>query len=191
MIKPVRDGKEYNRGYQQALNDFGIMQLLSGIRSYSDEDFDADRARMTQPELESCAVFLILRVGANLNGSAIARYLNTLRKANSPVIADRAMATPRPRPTNSTSIRDRKHLKSQRRAIAIIGRSSEYYRMLSIIRSPVLSTVKMRTIGAGLCVGLFLMECLRLCGCRLFKHSRIVLNAPVVRNWVFYENLWL
>jgi hypothetical protein len=34
-------------------------------------------------------VFLILRVGANLKGSTIARYLNTLRKANSPTIADR------------------------------------------------------------------------------------------------------
>ncbi|MFB8795749.1 MAG: hypothetical protein U7126_16370 [Microcoleus sp.] len=64
---------------------------------------------MTQPELESLAVFLILRVGANLKGSAIARYLNTLRKANSPTIAPRS---------NSTQIRDRKYLKSQRRAMA-------------------------------------------------------------------------
>lgn len=47
------------------------------------------RARMTRSELESLAVFLILRVGANLKGSTIARYLNTLRKANSPTIADR------------------------------------------------------------------------------------------------------
>ncbi len=119
MIKPVNDGNEYARGYQQALDDFGITQLLSRIRSYSDDDFDATGARMTGPEIESFAVFLILRVGANLNGSAIARYLNTLRKANSPVIADRpAMATPRLAPTNSTQIRDRKHRKSQRRAMA-------------------------------------------------------------------------
>ena len=33
-----------NRGYQEALDDFGITQLLSGIRSYSDDDFEADRA---------------------------------------------------------------------------------------------------------------------------------------------------
>jgi hypothetical protein len=44
MVKPGSDGSEYTRGYQQALNDFGITQLLSGIRSYSDEDFEADRA---------------------------------------------------------------------------------------------------------------------------------------------------
>jgi hypothetical protein len=47
MVKPGSDGSEYTRGYQQALDDFGITQLLSGIRSYSDEDFEADRARMT------------------------------------------------------------------------------------------------------------------------------------------------
>jgi hypothetical protein len=71
------------------LIDFGITQLLSGIRNYSDVDFDATGAGMTQPEIESFAVFLILRVGANLKGSTIARYLKILRKANSPTIADR------------------------------------------------------------------------------------------------------
>jgi hypothetical protein len=48
MVKPVSDGSKYTRGYQQALNDFDITQLLSGIRSYSDGDFDPDRARMNQ-----------------------------------------------------------------------------------------------------------------------------------------------
>jgi hypothetical protein len=48
MVKPVSDRSKYTRGYQQALNDFGITQLLSGIGSYSDEDFEADRAPMTQ-----------------------------------------------------------------------------------------------------------------------------------------------
>jgi hypothetical protein len=154
MVQPGSDGSEYTRGYQQALDDFGITQLLSGIGSYSDGDFDADRARMTRPELESFAVFLILRVGANLKGSTIARYLNTLRKANSPTIAPRS---------NSTQIRDRKHLKSQRGARSILGRSSEFYRMLSAIQLRVLSTAKMRTIGGGLCVGLFEGVCLKLC----------------------------
>jgi hypothetical protein len=70
MVRPESDESEYTRGYQQALDDFSVTQLLSRIRCYSDDDFDADRARMTQPEIESCAVFLILRVGANLNGSA-------------------------------------------------------------------------------------------------------------------------
>lgn len=154
MVRPGSDESEYTRGYQQALDDFGVTQLLSRIRSYSDDDFDAAGARMTGPELESFAVFLILRVGANLKGSAIARYLNTLRKANSPTIAPRS---------NSTQIRSRKHLKSQTSARSLLGRSSEFYRMLSITRSPVLSTAKMRTIGGGRCVGLFRGVCLRLC----------------------------
>jgi hypothetical protein len=70
MVRPGSDESEYSRGYQQALDDFGVTQLLSRIRCYSDDDFDATGARMTQPELESLAVFLILRVGANLKGSA-------------------------------------------------------------------------------------------------------------------------
>ncbi|NJM64031.1 MAG: hypothetical protein HC849_34070 [Oscillatoriales cyanobacterium RU_3_3] len=81
MLQPPSSGSEYTRGYQQALIDFGITQLLSNIRDYSDADFDAASARMTQQELESVAVFAILRVGTNLKGSSIARYLNTLRKA--------------------------------------------------------------------------------------------------------------
>lgn len=89
MLQPPSSGSEYTRGYQQALNDFGITQLLSNIRDYSDADFDAASARMTQQELESVAVFAILRVGTNLKGSSIARYLNTLRKANSLTICDR------------------------------------------------------------------------------------------------------
>ncbi len=44
MVKPVNDGSKYTRGYQQTLNYFGIAQLLSGIGSYSDADFDAARA---------------------------------------------------------------------------------------------------------------------------------------------------
>ena len=48
MVQPGSDGSEYTRGYQQALDDFGITQLLSGIRSYSDADFEADRAPMNQ-----------------------------------------------------------------------------------------------------------------------------------------------
>jgi hypothetical protein len=44
MVKPVSDGSKYTRDYPQALNDFGITQLLSGIRSYSDEDFEVARA---------------------------------------------------------------------------------------------------------------------------------------------------
>ncbi|MFB8795372.1 MAG: hypothetical protein U7126_14400 [Microcoleus sp.] len=119
---------------------------------------------MTQPELESLAVFLILRVGANLKGSAIARYLNTLRKANSPTIADRPAIELNSNPRGKTpEISKEGDGYAPACAYAILGRSSEFYRMLSIIRSPVLSIAKMRTIGGGLCVGLFQGVCLKLC----------------------------
>ncbi|MEG5059180.1 hypothetical protein QUB60_14795 [Microcoleus sp. A2-C5] len=85
MIKPVSDGSEYTRGYQQALDDFGVTQLLSRIRCYSDDDFDADRTQLTQQELESLVAIVIERVAVNIKGSAIARYLNSLRNANSPI----------------------------------------------------------------------------------------------------------
>lgn len=129
MVQPVSDGNEYSRGYQKALSDFGITQLLSRIRSYSDEDFEADRACMTQPELESFGVFLILRVGANLKGSMIARYLNILRKANSPVIADRAIELN----SNARSKTPEESKEGDRTFWA-----SEFYRMFSIIQLRVL-----------------------------------------------------
>ena len=126
MVKPGSDGSEYTRGYQQALDDFGLTQLLSGIRSYSDEDFEADRARMTGPELESLAVFLILRVGANLKGSTIARYLNTLRKANSPTIADRPAIELNP---NSISKTPEKSMQGDHNSWVIVRilRNAEHY----------------------------------------------------------------
>jgi hypothetical protein len=57
--------------------------------NYLDADFNAASARMTQQELERVALFAILRVGTHLKGSSIVRYLNTLRTANYPTIANR------------------------------------------------------------------------------------------------------
>ena len=70
MVRPESDESEYTRDYQQALDDFGVTQLLSGIRCYSDDDFDVDRAQLTQQELESLVAMVIERVAANIKGSA-------------------------------------------------------------------------------------------------------------------------
>ena len=43
-------------------------------------------AQLTQQELESLVAMVIERVAANIKGSAIARYLNILRKAHSPIV---------------------------------------------------------------------------------------------------------
>ncbi|MEG4864451.1 MULTISPECIES: hypothetical protein [unclassified Microcoleus] len=87
MIKPSSDGSEFSRGYQQALDDFGITQLLSCIRSYSDADFDAQRVLLQEKEVKSLAGHLIEQLAANLTGSLIASYLDILRKAGAQIIA--------------------------------------------------------------------------------------------------------
>ena len=48
-------------------------------------------------------------------------------------------------------------------AYAIIGRSSEFYRMLSTTQLRVLLIAKMRTIAGGRCLGLFQRVFLKLC----------------------------
>ena len=114
MVKPVSDSSEYTRGDQQALDDFGITQLLSGIRSYSDEDFEADRARMTARDRKLCGVSDSAR-----RGESQRKYDRPLpqHSQKSKFSDDRPIA---PR-SNSTQTREGKHLKSQRGAIAILA----------------------------------------------------------------------
>jgi len=69
----------YQKGYQQALEDFVIPNLLTHLKTYSDADFDAAWMNLTQPELESLAAILIRELTANLNGKVIAGFLNALR----------------------------------------------------------------------------------------------------------------
>ena len=66
------------KGYQQALDDFGIAYLLTRLKTYSDDDFDAAWMNLTQSELESLAAILIRDLTANLNGKAIAGYLQRI-----------------------------------------------------------------------------------------------------------------
>ena len=94
MIKPSSDGSEFSRGYQQALDDFGITQLLSCIRSYSDADFDAQRVLLQEKEVKSLAGHLIEQLAANLTGSLIASYLDILRKASAKIIAEHSPNPP-------------------------------------------------------------------------------------------------
>jgi hypothetical protein len=82
MVKPSYGTDSlclYNKGYQQALEDFAIPHLLTHLKTYSDADFDAAWMNLTQPELESLAAILIRDLTTNLKGKAIAGYLNALR----------------------------------------------------------------------------------------------------------------
>ncbi|MBD2087890.1 hypothetical protein [Coleofasciculus sp. FACHB-542] len=79
MIRPVGYSTDSQCAYQQALDDFGITQLLTRLKTYSDADFDAAWMNLTQPELESLAAIFIQKLTANLNGKGIAGYLNAIR----------------------------------------------------------------------------------------------------------------
>ena len=72
-------------GYQQALEDFAITNLLTHLKTYSDADFDAAWMNLTQPELESLAAILIRDLTANLKGKAIAGYLNAIRHGSTDI----------------------------------------------------------------------------------------------------------
>ena len=68
--------------YQQALDDFGITQLLSRLSNYSDADFDAKSMNLEQQQLESLAAILIGQLAQTLNGKLIASYFNAIRQGN-------------------------------------------------------------------------------------------------------------
>jgi hypothetical protein len=75
----------YQEGYQQALEDFAIPNLLTHLKTYSDADFDAAWMNLTQPELESLTAILIRELTANLKGKAIAGYLNAIRHSSTDI----------------------------------------------------------------------------------------------------------
>lgn len=84
----------YQKGYQQALEDFGLTQLLTCLQSYCDEDFDAAWMNLTQSELESLAAILIRDLTVNLNGIAIAGYLNAIRHGGAGIPSQRTFPNP-------------------------------------------------------------------------------------------------
>ncbi|MFP4123373.1 MAG: hypothetical protein ACLFWI_20755 [Coleofasciculus sp.] len=88
MLKPNCPPGEltYQQGYQQALEDFAIAPLFTHLETYSEPDFDPARMQLTPSELESLAAILIRDLTANLNGKAIALYLNALRHGSTDLL---------------------------------------------------------------------------------------------------------
>jgi hypothetical protein len=88
MVKPSYQTGSlsmYQKGYQQALDDFGITHLLTRLENYSDADFDAASMNLTQPEIESLAAILIRELTTNLKGKVIAGYLNAIRHGSTDI----------------------------------------------------------------------------------------------------------
>ena len=79
---------QFLNGYQQALSDFGITELLSHLSDYEDANFNAAWMNLEEQELESLAAIFIQQLTANLKGKLIASYLNAIRHDNADVFND-------------------------------------------------------------------------------------------------------
>ncbi|GBE90941.1 hypothetical protein [Nostoc cycadae] len=79
MLNPVRYKTDEHRAYQQALNDFGITELLAKLKNYSDADFDSTWMQLQQQEIETLAAILISELTHSINGKLIAAYLHLIR----------------------------------------------------------------------------------------------------------------
>lgn len=76
---PITQIESYQNGYQQALIDFAITDLLCHLETYSDSDFDAALVTLKKQETETLAAILIQALTANLNGKLLSAYLNLIR----------------------------------------------------------------------------------------------------------------
>jgi hypothetical protein len=76
----VNTTASYQAGYQQALTDFAITDLLCRLKTYSDASFDATWVALTTQEIETLAVILIQALTAALEGNLLAAYLDTIRR---------------------------------------------------------------------------------------------------------------
>ncbi|MEH2145445.1 hypothetical protein [Nostoc sp.] len=70
MLKPVCYKTDEERGYQQALDDFGIAELLAKLSDYCE-----------QPEQETLAAVLIYQLTQSIDAELIANYLGVIRYA--------------------------------------------------------------------------------------------------------------
>ncbi len=76
---PATPTEFYQAGYQQALTDFSITDLLCRLKTYSDSNFDTASVALKTQEVETLAAILIQTLTANLNGNTLAGYLDVMR----------------------------------------------------------------------------------------------------------------
>ncbi len=97
LIRPGSTRSDRSQGYQLALDDFGITELLTQLQNYSDTDFDTAQTNPTKPELESLAANIIRQSTTNLNGKAIADYIKAMRQGSAnipPALVHLAVPSP-------------------------------------------------------------------------------------------------
>lgn len=74
--------------YQQALNDFGVSELLEKLNNFNDSGSDRQWMKLDSEELDSIAAMLIGQLTASLKGSLISGYLKAIRYGEGEVISD-------------------------------------------------------------------------------------------------------
>ena len=97
MFQPITTATVDQAGYQQALHDFAVNQLLHRLNTYSDASFDASRAALKTQESEALAALLIQTLSATLKGNLLAAYLETMRSktlATVPLLSNLPMPPP-------------------------------------------------------------------------------------------------
>ncbi|MFB2836889.1 hypothetical protein, partial [Floridanema evergladense] len=88
MLKPVSHKADIPYRYQQALDDFGISELLNKLNNHCDADFNSAWVHLEAAEAETLAALLIGQLTKNLTGKVITDYLNLLRNNNQAVTSD-------------------------------------------------------------------------------------------------------
>lgn len=87
MLKPITcqsdNPSAYQEGYQQALADFGVTDLLSQLSNYS----GADENTLNEQEIESLAALFVQQVTANLTSNLIAGHLDAMRHGSVDVLS--------------------------------------------------------------------------------------------------------
>ena len=87
MVKIMSGVIAHPHTYQQALDDFGITELLSYLSNYSDADFDAAWMNLENQERHSLAAILVQQLTNSLKGKLIASCLNAIRQGGSDVLS--------------------------------------------------------------------------------------------------------
>ncbi|GAB1540960.1 hypothetical protein NUACC21_36290 [Scytonema sp. NUACC21] len=82
MTRPVGCHTDGYRGYLQALDDFGITQLLAQLRNCH----NSARIHLEQRELESVAAMLIAGLTEGINSHLIAKYFHAIRQGSRDII---------------------------------------------------------------------------------------------------------
>lgn len=87
----------YHVGYQQALMDFAVTDLLHHIKIRPDISFDTVQTTLTAPEAEALAAMLVQTLANNLDGDLLTIQLNAIRH-NSPSVLTPLTKLHLPRP---------------------------------------------------------------------------------------------